>query len=330
MEPIAISTGTLAHLVQRPYWDLEAAAEAAVRLGRPPLELVLLPEWDCEAPPVTDQARDWERAREGHYLERAAELVGRARLTVASVHAGRDLGKLLAMGPAERSRANRQLAEAVAVARALGASHVVLHAWDTFAVELQPGSLAKRLLEAFPEPGGLCVPPAVEAIPVSVPGWTPGSFARAVAGELRRRADARAGSGAATAAGTVIDLNWCALAGDLQGWLAGGENAGGGPPPGPVPPGPVWNIHVGGRVAGPAGLVAPTHGHLDYPAALRKLRSAYPAAQLTLELRGPHSLEDVRQALGWLRSGAGTHGAHRPERCRAEGCTPEGYGLDTC
>jgi hypothetical protein len=60
---VAVSTGALPRLLDRPYWEAEAALEVALSLGGPPLELVLLPEWDPSGPPVTPYYCDWEESR---------------------------------------------------------------------------------------------------------------------------------------------------------------------------------------------------------------------------------------------------------------------------
>jgi hypothetical protein len=226
------------------------------------------------------------------------------------------------MGEEEAERAFRQLGEALQIAGQLSASHVVLHAWDTFAPAVDPGEVARRLAVLLS--GGGCgrepgkagevaweapVPLAIEGVPVGVAGWTPCRLARAVAVGTSTLAGARrtAGPGAVGAdtstgqenavrsspvAGTVIDLNWSSMAGDFGEWVT--------PARGAFQP-PMLNIHVQGIASPETGTFAPRYGDLDYAAALDRLRALYPDAQITLELNRPFSMEGARAALAWLR-----------------------------
>lgn len=325
MHPAAVvSTGSLARLVGRPYWDLRGALEAAQALGNPPLELALLPEWDSSAPPVTPHQADLSGSG-ALGPDEVLELVVGSGCAVASVHASRDVGILLASpGRDERERGRRQLQEAAAAAAALGAGQVVIHAWDTFAASVDPDRIAACLVGG--SAGGAAVRRAalsVEGIPVTDSNWSPVRLAAAVSQAVRRARGNRSRS--AAQAGVTVDLNWTSMSGDLEQCFA--PDPGAPAPAGAPTPGlRLLNIHVHGRLLplgpsaagdeggghgggghggggekgeGATGEMRPAHGTLDFASAIRRLAAVFPQAQLTLELSGAFTLEQARAAMRW-------------------------------
>ncbi|MDP2872917.1 MAG: hypothetical protein Q8P31_10330 [Bacillota bacterium] len=305
---VVVSTGSLPRLADKPYWDMSGIGGAAEALGSPPLELVLLPEWDASGPPVTSHNADLDLSQRigmDRIFCHAVELA--RRFGVPSVHASRDVGPLLGSdSEAERRRGRRQLREACDVARAVGAGQVVVHAWDTFAAVVDPHAVAARLAEVTLDQPAAGLVISIEGVPVSVPGWSPVRMAAAVAVELE--AEAAGAQGFRT--GVTVDLNWVSQAGDLEDCFAAsgsrfsrlGATGGGGIVA-------VTNIHVHGSVVESADNceVRPLAGNLDFGGALRRLSAGYPRAQLTLELSGLFRAGQACGALRWARSCSGAH-----------------------
>jgi len=265
---ISLSTGSIAGCVSRPYWDLRASLRVASELGLP-LELVMLPEWDSEAPPVTPYGTGAWGSHTHLSSSQVLQLVASAVVRVGSIHASRDIGPLLGAGGDAAARGARQLREAISVAVALRAPIVVVHAWDTYADRLDLGEIAGRVAQALPVervPVELCV----EGIPVSAHGLSPALAASRAGAALGRLAPQVRG------VGLVIDLNWVSLAGDLEQWL-------------PLC-GQVRGVHVHGAIS-EAGKITPRHGNLDLkplcacsePGAVRRL--SLPSRPPALPLR---------------------------------------------
>jgi hypothetical protein len=290
--------------VDAPYWDLRAALQVAEALGNPPLELVLLPEWDMAGAPVTPHQADLS-ASQGMGLERVLYLVAASGCRAVSIHASRDVGLLLCSAREdERERGKRQLQEAFAAAATLGAGQVVVHAWDTYAPRVSPERTGEDLAWALETSAHCAIRLSIEGIPVSDPGWTPVRLATAVAGAVGRKSDPDSGGLGPGSGGVTVDLNWAAMAGDLEDCFelapGGVDNCV-----------PLLNIHVQGAVrrdAGPHGSkasepgeVQPRDGKLDYGSALGRLTEAFPKAQTTLELAGPCTLPQARGALLWIQ-----------------------------
>ncbi|MDQ7795003.1 MAG: TIM barrel protein [bacterium] len=266
---LAISTGTTAAAVGRPFWDLAAALEGAAATGFPSLEFVLQAEW-TERPPLSPTSADLARVvRPGRAEIRERVLAAVVRTPITGVHANRDLGALWAAG--ERACALDELAFAVELARASGARWVIVHAWDPNAGVVDVDEVAAFLSAGTPT-GSPAPILAVENVPSRDEGRRPEDL-------LRDILDACPG------AGLTLDLNWASLYGNLDRLLAVGRER-------------LLNVHVQGRIEG--SRLVPRHGELDLEMAVRRLgREGFPGPY-AVELVAPRGSGDFATAHRWL------------------------------
>ncbi len=280
---LSCSTGTLA--LARPgaqYYDLRTALECARELGLSDLELLLHPEWRPEHPPRTPSTADWASVPklDAHQVRALVLEAAREGLTFPSVHANRDIGKLLCSRDlSNRREALQELMRACLLATELGATVVVVHAWDTYAPILPLEDIAAALRQIMAE-----LPPvpvlSLENIPTSERCRTPAQTLRALLEMLP-----------AERVGVTVDLTWASLCDNLPDLLELTPR--------------VNNVHIHAKIVrprqpSPGFLLRPYHGHLDLMESIRQLAAAGYRGLWTLELRGARCGSDFTEALARL------------------------------
>lgn len=96
---ISVSTAPIAKLGGKKYYNLVGTLEIMKKVLRKSVvdgfELQLLPEWDCENPPLTNaHFADWTKTPK-YTVEEILALLKRKKLPILSVHASRDIASFL-------------------------------------------------------------------------------------------------------------------------------------------------------------------------------------------------------------------------------------------
>lgn len=284
--PVLCSTATVARGLGGRSHSLVDTLAALGAIPADAFELVLLPEWAADVSPPLVAPRTWAEDHQEPPEDRCslAELLTRVRsagVAVTSVHAHRDLGVFLCSADrADRAGAAKLLAHTVDAARALGATMVIVHGWDTYAERLDLSRPLAVLEEAAGRraagPGVHSVLLAVENIPIRDPDWCQ---EEAVAYLLERLPDLR----------FCLDLSWASLYDNLEPLLEYAPR--------------LANVHVQGRLEGT--VLRPREGRLDLRAAIQAVRAAGYAGPYTLELNRPPDLAAFGRALAFIRSALG-------------------------
>jgi sugar phosphate isomerase/epimerase len=195
---------------------------------------------------------------------------------VCSVHANRDTGIFLgADDKADRRLGAEVLKNNCRVADAVGASLVVVHAWDTRATAIEARAAADTINTVAAEFGDITL--AVENLPLSAEGWSQEQLMHTFDRMLEPRV------------GFTLDLSWSSLYDNFDQLLS------------LLPR--VKNVHVQGRLvrdASQGNTLRPRAGNLVLETAISELAAQGYSGQWTLELNKAQAVADFVEAIHYL------------------------------
>ena len=267
MSLIALSTGWLPRLEDRPYYDLSSVFNVMNRFSREHVidgfEFGLLPEWDSRNPPLTPSQAPL--TCEKHGLQEILDLFNKKDFAVLTVHASRDVGAYLCSeSMLEYAKGVRLVNDSLEFCHAVGSGVCVFHFWDPWKQTFD----VARLHNAY----GECVQSvsdvelSIENVPTVLEGMSPFRLTE--------------GFGHVT-----LDLKWASMFGEFDSFLDVIDK--------------VDNVHVQGKYRN--GSFAPTVGSLDYHTALKRLVGVGYRGIFTLELEGKARFEGILECIEWLR-----------------------------
>jgi hypothetical protein len=267
MGKVLISTGSLSRLGGGDFYDLSCTIRVMHNLVEESeldgFEFVLLPEWDCENPPLTPS--DAPLNCEKHDMKGILRLLHGDSLPILSVHANRDIGSYLCSGePGKIAKGKRLVEECLIFTKEVGSGLCVFHFWDTLKEKLDLSYLEaarREFQDTFPE-----VRMCVENIPTKHEGKTPFQIMQSFQH-------------------WTLDLKWASLYGEFQ--LFADEIR------------KVDNVHVQGRYQGQN--LVPTVGSLDYAQALVQIKRNGYSGLYTIELEGKPDYEDILDYISRLK-----------------------------
>ena len=264
---IALSTGWLPRLEDKPYYELSSVLNMMDKFSQERLvdgfEFGLLPEWDSENPPLTPAQAP--STCEKHDLQVILELLEKKGFTVLTVHASRDVGSYLCSEEkAKLAKGVRLVDESMKFCQDLSSKVCVFHLWDPWKKSFDLKGLQKVYEEGKKRFSD--VEFSVENIPTMIEGKTPFQLLR--------------GFGWRT-----LDLKWASMYDEFDLFAEAVEK--------------VDNVHVQGKCQDDS--FVPTVGSLDYEKALKWIVDAGYSGVLTLELEGKASYEDIVKCVKKLR-----------------------------
>lgn len=267
MSLIALSTGWLPRLENRPYYDLSSVFNVMNRFSRKHVidgfEFGLLPEWDSENPPLTPS--EAPLTCEKHSLHEILGLLNQKGFAVLTAHASRDVGAYLCSeSMLDYAKGVRLVNDSMEFCHAIGSGVCVFHFWDPWKQNLD----AARLHKVYGECVGSVsdVELSIENIPTVLEGTSP---FRLIEGFER----------------VTLDLKWASMFSEFDSFFEVIDK--------------VDNVHVQGKYHD--GTFAPTVGSLDYHRALKRLVNAGYRGIFTLELEGKARFEGILECVEWLR-----------------------------
>ncbi len=158
MKMLSLSTGSLAHLLGKEYYDFEAITSLMntiyVRSKIDGFEFQKMAEWDSVGPPrdeyregrqVGFRARAWKSASK-YTPQRIAHAIRKMGIPILSVHANRDTGICICSGGiGDINRGKEIIRETLWLCRALKSQIAVFHYWDTWANQIDIALLCRVL-----------------------------------------------------------------------------------------------------------------------------------------------------------------------------------------
>lgn len=264
---IALSTGWLPRLDERPYYDLSSVFKVMNRFSREHVidgfELGLLPEWDSENPPLTPS--EAPSACEKHSLREILGLLSQKDFVVLTVHASRDVGAYLCSeSMLDYAKGVRLVNDSMQLSNALDSGVCVFHFWNPWKQTFDVARLHNVYGECVRSVSSVEL--SIENIPTVLEGTSPFRLSE--------------GFGHVT-----LDLKWASMFDEFNSFLNVIDK--------------VDNVHVQGKYQ--CGSFAPTVGSLNYRIALKRLVDAGYRGIFTLELEGKARFEEILECIEWLR-----------------------------
>ncbi|MBS7632203.1 hypothetical protein KEJ15_01075 [Candidatus Bathyarchaeota archaeon] len=257
---VSLSTGWLPRLEDRSYYELSAVLKVMRKFSQERsvdgFEFGLLPEWDCENPPLTPTQAPL--GCEKHGLDEILNKLLKEEFRILSVHASRDVGCYLCSEEGQKyAKGLRLLEDSLKFCRSLKVNLCVVHFWDPWKKSFDVARL-RRVYEEFqnefPD-----VALSVENIPTVIEGNTPFSLIHGFKH-------------------VTLDLKWASMFNEFDLFL---DRLG-----------VVDNVHIQGKSQ--SGLFYPTVGNLDYKRALLQLAGKGYSRVLTVELEGKSTFQEIR------------------------------------
>jgi sugar phosphate isomerase/epimerase len=256
---VSLSTGWLPRLEERPYYELSTVLKVMKRFSQERhvdgFEFGLLPEWDCENPPLTPAQGlpDCEK----HGLDEILAKLLREDFRILSVHASRDVGCYLCSEEEQKfAKGLRLLEDSLRFCRSLKVNLCVVHFWDPWKKSFDVARLRRvheEFQNKFPD-----VAISVENIPTVIDGRTPFSLMHG----LRH---------------VTLDLKWASMFNEFDLFLDRLDA--------------VDNVHIQGKSR--LGSFYPTVGNLDYERALLQLAGMGYSRLFTVELDGKATFQEI-------------------------------------
>lgn len=267
MSRISLSTGWLPRLKEGPFYELSSVIDMIKRFSKisqaDGFEFALLPEWDCENPPLTPTSAT--SGCEKHAIEEILAILVCQDFSILSVHTNRDVGSYLCSGEPEKvAKGIKLMDESLRFTQSIKSGICVFHFWDPWKKDLDLPFL-KSVYDEFqiryPR-----IEISIENIPTLNRHMSPYQLMRS----FRYK---------------TLDLKWASLADEFDRFVDTIEQ--------------VDNVHIQGRCQN--GILAPTVGILDYEIALRRIKEAGYRGVFTIELEGKADYDTILRCIDKLR-----------------------------
>lgn len=276
MKQYLVSTGVMPMCVGKKFDQYEGIFEAYKKLDIDGVELVFLPEWETNHPPLTPTAASWSTSPKIEVNE-LVKLCIKNDLPVPIVHINRDVGNMLCSTEKEtRLEGQKVLDNNLRGASILESQIAVLHMWDTYDQNLDIEKLFSNVYEVAKH---YQIQLTIENIPMSDKKLSPEK-----AWELLNVL-------LPPDYGFTLDLNWCSLYNNFAA-LMSYQNK-------------ILNVHVQGYLSLDENnnyTLIPRVGNLDIIRSLAEICQLGYDRYITLELNKPKGEFDFVQALKIIRN----------------------------
>ena len=270
MNKVSISTGCLPRLENCRFYELSSVIRMMERFLKESkldgFEFVLLPEWDCENPPLTPTTALSEC--EKHSIDELIETLEPRNYPLLSVHANRDIGSYLCSEKIDLiNKGTRLIDECLTFTQRMGCKICVFHFWDTWKESFNIDFLIdvyRRFQTVYPQ-----IDISIENIPTR--HWEKSPFQ--IVKNFKHK---------------TLDLKWASMFNEFSLF---NEIMG-----------EVDNIHVQGKHQD--GSIIPTIGNLNYEMALQMIQAAGYTRAFTIELEGTAHYDEVLKYFEKLKNSA--------------------------
>lgn len=276
MNRLSITSAPLPAFEGADYYDLDATLRVMEKLWNKAavdtFEFQWLAEWDETRPPRAEHTsgsrrQPWQESY-GYEVDSLAETLLDSGVPIRSVHANRDVGIYLCGDAGEIEHGRQMIRDTLELAKRVGASVTVFHAWNTYSEAFNPAKIESILAEESARFSGILA--SVENVPTHLGSCTPAS--------LVENFD-----------WITLDTRWAAMYDELSSFERLKEK--------------IVNIHIRGHLSGTQWTLPDAPYSFEEVIQLVLQRWKY-TEPLTLEPEGgvhEESWLDFLQALDWLK-----------------------------
>lgn len=271
MNKILVSSAILPKSIQHDFTDYTVIPQVVKQLDVDGIELVFLPEWDSDHPPLTPTSANWNTTPKINEHNLVNYILSH-NINVPSIHLNRDIGNLLcSKDPNQIEIGQKILDQNLKACDLINADIAVLHLWDTYLQNINLTELFKRVYEVSQT---YSVRLTIENIPIS--NQTINSEqAWSLLSEMMPKHY-----------GFTLDLNWCSLYNNYHELIKYFDS--------------IYNVHVQGFINQDKQLI-PRVGNLNLLACLENLKELNYNKYVTLEMNRVNDLSDFIQALKLIK-----------------------------
>jgi len=182
LNKLSITSAPLPAFEGADYYDLDATLSIMEKLwdkaAVDTFEFQWLAEWDETRPPRAEHTsgsrrQPWQESC-GYDVDSLSEILLDSGVPIRSVHANRDVGIYLCGDAGEIEHGRQMIRDTLELAKRIGASISVFHAWNTYSKSFDLAQIESILAEEAGRFSGICA--SVENVPTHLPSCTPASL----------------------------------------------------------------------------------------------------------------------------------------------------------